>query len=837
MTSTPAVTTTRSNPLLIRLTGKLAARDLTRAVYSGLLERDPDKDGVDAYRPLFERGGQLADVIKCVASSTEFRERFMHQCAGELTRAVYSGLLERDPDEDGADACLSLLEHGGHLADVIKYIASSTEFRERFMRQCAGELTRAVYSGLLERDPDEDGVDAYLTLFEHGGHLTDLIKSVASSTEFRERFIGQCAGELLRAVFQGILHRDPTPEELTGAMTSTADLTELLRTLGTSEEHWQAQFERHAERLEEYVSALFRRQAASVVNDIYSALLGRFADPQGSVVYTDKLQSPSDIGSVVKIVADSEEHWQLQLNQRAPALIDRVACALHSGYLDHVGLAPHDADAFTMALTERIRSITESDRYFSVLVSRRSEALLDAVYRALLNRPVDREGLAAYGQAMRGPNDLGRVIHEISTSPEYKQRLKASNFLNAAVPTPAAVAINHVEELFQKLAGRAASPFEVSRCLAHGEQLGRATPTVLREFALQRDARDVKVLLFGAYGNGNMGDAYQAIALQKHLMETWGLRESQIFATSLACSSDFPFPPAQKLPPDAILDPWIVNRFDCLIIGGGGLIGHPHEPLFDAAWVGRVHTPMLLLAVGAASPTAEMHRALLERAWLVSGRDEPSLAALKRVREDAVLIRDPILSIGDIAALGALDAVRPSRTASKSDIGGEVLWILKYPASRKDIGFLTKVANLIQSQDTGRHSVVSIEPERDQALEQFLPGQVRYLSSLSDLRLSLERAKVVVSMRYHGCIFAALAGKPSIGYSQPKIKNLYAEVSIPGFYEAAFDHLEELILAPEMIASRNCRLDTLQSAFSSQLKMVGTLALIDNSHAGSPRPD
>jgi polysaccharide pyruvyl transferase WcaK-like protein len=733
----------------------------------------------------------------------------------------------------------------------------------------ARDFTRAIYSGLLEREPDEGGADAYREFFEHGGQLVDAIKCVAASTEFRERFMRQFAGDSMRAVFQGLLRRDPTCEELAGG-SSSADLAKQLRTIATSEELWTAQLERNAARLahelaerlladmrgavidpvlrsrgavdrmarwisavtqtDEYGAALFRRRAVSVVNEIYLALLNRDADPAGLAQYVPDLAAPSDVGSVVKKIADSEEHWQRQLHRHRAEL----AGLIYQCVLERPPTPEDLANCESRSVGALVEALVQSDELWHLLLRRRAPELVTRVASALdLGRAEDDAAWAGVIEGIRSVTESDRYFVRLANR---RGAAMTNDPPRAGNLTPAAVAIGHVEELFRKLAGRAPSPLEVSRCLAHGAQVGRATPAVLRDSAIRREPRERKVLLFGAYGNGNMGDAYQAIALQKHLTRSWGLQERQIFATSLIDSYDFPFPAAQKLPPDTILNTRLINEFDRLIIGGGGLIAHPHAPLFDSKWVKQVHTPVLLLGIGAELLTVEPHRELLERAWLVSGRDATSIAALKVVRADAVLIRDPVLSAFGIEDLSTSDAQPRSAALPETETDVEVLWVLKYPDSEEDADFLIKVANLIQEQTRVRHAIVGIEPGRDQVLEQFLPGKVQYLRSLSDLIPRLEQAGVVVSMRYHGCIFAALAGKPSVGYSQSKIKHLYADRLIPGFYEPAFGHLTDILCAPRRIKSRLGRLETMRREFCAQLKSVGNLALMADCPVTSPQP-
>jgi GrpB-like predicted nucleotidyltransferase (UPF0157 family) len=381
----------------------------------------------------------------------------------------------------------------------------------------ARDLTRAVYSGLLERDPDEGGADAYHHAFQHGGDLADVIKCIVASTEFRERFMRQYAGDFLGAVYQGLLQRDPTPQELTGAVSSSADLAELLRSLGTSEEHWQAQFKRKATGLaheladrlqadmrvggadapatatggavdvivrrlaamtqtDEYGAALFRRRAAAVVNELYSALLNRPADSRGLAVYTAQLTSPTDIGPIVKTIANSEEHWHrlirghaeqlvglsfqkllnrdpsaqelaektgalstaaalgellqtlstsdehwdAQLALRATEFASDVANELlsdvHAGEKNSPAAVP--GSAFD-SVVHGIAAIMRSDEYGAALFRRHAASVVNGMYAGLLNRSADTEGLAVYTAELTAPSDIGPIIQKIANSEEH----------------------------------------------------------------------------------------------------------------------------------------------------------------------------------------------------------------------------------------------------------------------------------------------------------------------------------------------------------------------------------------------------------------------------------
>jgi Polysaccharide pyruvyl transferase len=830
---------------LLKIAGKLAARDLTRAVYSGLLERDPDEGGADTYSTQLQHGGDLAEVIRSIAASTEYREHFIRQRADELVCLAFEGVLKRQPTpeelEKHSQNLAGIADFSGLLAAHITMIADTDEyFVDQFQRR-RESLIDTVHSALLGRAADPHDRSQYADRLESPADLGSVIQGVSALDEHWRKLFQMHAGEFVLLAYRSVLKREPTESEFAeqiSTMSSTADFGILMQTLSACCEPSRPQSTERA-----------CEDADKIVGALYQQLLGRIPSAEELRDGTVRLAEPVPIGRLVRDLSDSDEHWQqllckrrpelvqsdelweAQLRRRTSALVTGVARALIIGRSgDRVGLAPNDVDSVTAVFIKRMRSIADSDRYFSVLFNRRRKALVNAVYQALLLRPVDPEGMTTYGRGMQGPADIGRLIGEVLESTEYKQRLRQTGVLRADVPTAAAVAANHVEALFQKFTGRSASPLEVSRCLAHGEMVGRSASGVLRGLAQERKQAERRVLLFGAYGNGNMGDAYQAIALQRYLRNNWHLKESQIFATSLLSSADFPFPPGQILPREAILDTQLVNRFDCLLIGGGGLIAHPHAPLNDVEWIKKVHTPILLLALGATRATVQAHRPLLERAWVVSGRDQDSVSVLKGVRGDAILMRDPILCAGNLDDLCVMDLPRPTPAPSGTDDDLDVLWVLKYPDSLDDIRFLTQASKLILKESGCRHTVVAIEPVRDQPLEKYLPGRVHYVRDLTELSLFLKRATLVVSMRYHGSIFAALAGKVSIGFSQPKIRGLYDEMLVPGCYEPHFRRLKAMIRDRKTLEMSIPKSTAMRRKFHSQFKQLRAVALM-----GEPR--
>jgi polysaccharide pyruvyl transferase WcaK-like protein len=265
-----------------------------------------------------------------------------------------------------------------------------------------------------------------------------------------------------------------------------------------------------------------------------------------------------------------------------------------------------------------------------------------------------------------------------------------------------------------------------------------------------------RVLLFGAYGNGNLGDAIQASSLARaiNLLRP----EIEVWACS-ALPAPYPFAHQWTLPPDAILNPAIVNSFDLLVIGGGGLLSHPHDPLTDPNWQTMLQVPVVLIGVGAGEPVASKAENLIRKAIYVSGRDNHSIATLRKFVRDPAFVPDPVLC--DASYLNQQDEHSSSRQSSDRN-----LWVLKYIDTDD---FWALCDSLSQSGDT----VCFIEPHIDFRLIEHLPN-ARPVYFIEELIPLIDQADLVLSMRYHGCILAMLRGKRVFGLREQKCFDLLA---------------------------------------------------------------
>jgi hypothetical protein len=263
-----------------------------------------------------------------------------------------------------------------------------------------------------------------------------------------------------------------------------------------------------------------------------------------------------------------------------------------------------------------------------------------------------------------------------------------------------------------------------------------------------------RILLFGAYGNGNLGDAIQAKSLLHAIRRI--RKDVEVWACSLL-PCQFPFPFEYVLPPRQIYNVSLLNQFDLVIIGGGGLLAHPHDPLTNEEWQTAVEVPIALFGIGAGGQVAARCNTLISKAIYVSGRDEPSLSALRYFRGDARFVPDPVLADPCYYA-GDNDSRKPNAARGKK------LWVVKNTT-------IARNSAVLQHINPDKDDICFLEPFLDFPLVDMFPT-ARPLYFLDDFLSLIDEAAEVISMRYHGCILAMLRNRPVIGLFEQKSRDL-----------------------------------------------------------------
>jgi hypothetical protein len=294
-----------------------------------------------------------------------------------------------------------------------------------------------------------------------------------------------------------------------------------------------------------------------------------------------------------------------------------------------------------------------------------------------------------------------------------------------------------------------------------------------------------RVLLFGAYGNGNLGDSAQAAALAS-LLRRLLPGPLNLAACSWERRAPFAFPDGVRVAHDALLRPDLLPRHGLVAIGGGGLFGAPHFPLYAERWArwfaGRGVRWALLGIGGSAEAMAEpdwarAYRTLVAGAAFVGVRDAATLAAAQAINPAACWFPDPVLA-----------SVLPDLGSWVEDAAGwesrpvDVLIIPRFPNGPADAAAnQAALAWRRRLVAAGRRVVVAaMERVLDAAVLQG--EEVVYVDEWSALERLCREARLVLSLRLHGAIAGLAAGCVVHGLVQPKIGDLMAELGVAAWF-------------------------------------------------------
>lgn len=367
-----------------------------------------------------------------------------------------------------------------------------------------------------------------------------------------------------------------------------------------------------------------------------------------------------------------------------------------------------------------------------------------------------------------------------------------------------------VAELFRLILGR---PPESEAVVEHYLRMGLSAPAFARvlmdsEEVAERYRRRVatlaldevgqlsvwpdrpgvpRVLLFGAYGNGNLGDVAQAEALA-WLIERLLPGPRSLAATSWERRAPYAFAPGVRLAADALLrrDQLPDGRHGGLVvIGGGGVLGTPHFPLHARAWTGwfaQRGVPWALLGVGgSAEALAEAafhgaYRTLIGGAAFVGVRDAATLAAAQAINPAATWFPDPVL------ARALLDDRGSGQAADWAARPIEALLIPRHPNGEADRAANRAALNWRAQLAAAGRRVVVAAMERGLDAPALAGEDVIFVDDWSVLTGLCREARVVVSLRLHGVIAGIAEGCVVHGLVQPKIGDLMASLGVAEWF-------------------------------------------------------
>lgn len=316
-------------------------------------------------------------------------------------------------------------------------------------------------------------------------------------------------------------------------------------------------------------------------------------------------------------------------------------------------------------------------------------------------------------------------------------------------------------------------------------------------------------VISGFYGFGNAGDEAILQAVMECLREAAAARGEEVSFTVLSAD---PAATAARFGVAAVgrtaLWPILcaLRRADAFISGGGGLLQDVTGRFSVAYYLGLVllarllGKPAVLYAQGFGPVRRPVNRLLVRlvvnRAALVSVRDETSRQELQRlgVKGPITVTVDPVFAL-DVPASSPAASFIAALTPEARRIGVSVR---PWPAGGHFLPALAAAVDCLARELAAHIILIPMYPDQDLPACRELAGLLKSKAHLLEEELLprellwlFSRLDLVLGMRLHALVFAAIAGVPmaGIGYD-PKVDALLARLGLvpagrPGELDAA----------------------------------------------------
>ena len=160
-------------------------------MYVTILGRNPDRDGLEAWTGILDRGEQTREeVYKGFLGSDEWREMCSrndilsgHYQIGRFVDRLYTIVLGRTPDSSGRQAWVNAIVSGENSAyDVAYGFVFSSEYVNRHTQD--DNYVVMLYNTVLDRDPDIIGLLSWIAVIESGKTRLEVFNGFMMSAEF-----------------------------------------------------------------------------------------------------------------------------------------------------------------------------------------------------------------------------------------------------------------------------------------------------------------------------------------------------------------------------------------------------------------------------------------------------------------------------------------------------------------------------------------------------------------------------------------------------------------------------------------------------------------------------
>ncbi len=191
--------------------------DVLRDLYTVVLDRDADIEGLKSWYQQIKDGVLIEDVIWGFFGSNEFAERSLSD--EEYVHVLYRAVLGREESTEESQNGVAELESGVRRDKILEKLLASTEFlrnhnQHALIKEPVELLVERLYDIALERKVDGSGRETWINGLTDGIlGARGVVTGIIFSNEFEERNLSD--QEYIECLYKIVLDREPEEEELT----------------------------------------------------------------------------------------------------------------------------------------------------------------------------------------------------------------------------------------------------------------------------------------------------------------------------------------------------------------------------------------------------------------------------------------------------------------------------------------------------------------------------------------------------------------------------------------------------------------------------------------------
>jgi uncharacterized protein DUF4214 len=192
-----------------------------RRAFQSVLNRDPTSSELRRYRAYMDQYDWTEQDIRRDLRDRPDYQRYSNNRSMQpeaIIRRAYRDILNRDPDPEGMRAYrVKIIDQGWSEQDVREALRNSPEYSSGSVRNASAErIVRRAYQDVLNREPDPEGMAEYRrNIVERGWDEHDVRAALRRSQEARGQRVGGMteaqANDVVRRAYQSVLRRDPDP--------------------------------------------------------------------------------------------------------------------------------------------------------------------------------------------------------------------------------------------------------------------------------------------------------------------------------------------------------------------------------------------------------------------------------------------------------------------------------------------------------------------------------------------------------------------------------------------------------------------------------------------------